>query len=328
MDIVTVDTYQQTQERKPLLVSNTNLQLRKEPSPTILVTSTVPKESSTDIENVAMDRTKFDLKALSGQTPKSTTIDHTGLLGLLEHSETNHITKQTAQPASYLYLVPNSAFDVNQSSTQQQVSKTQGLKILPFSPDMTPESRPGVMVESEPEHVDSENIQKALTLEEQIKSKEFGAILAVCLLGAGIFILSAASNSQIVDIEYIYGNGLSIGWFLVINIILAVATAHMVYRPYILDRANGKNIILWALILYVVAQIAWAVALFHSRINRGTAGVAIILFLAATVWLGWTCYHLDKGTIYIFLVLLFWCFYLQTYTSNVDAHPWIPVGAE
>lgn len=152
--------------------------------------------------------------------------------------------------------------------------------------------------------------------------------MALCLLGAVVFMINAWSNITVVEIETIYGNGISIGWFLVITLLLAVLTAHMVYKPYILDTNNGRSVVMQALIMYIAAQIFWSLALFHSRVNRGTAGLAAVLLLAATVWLGWVCYHFVKDTIFIFLLLLIWCLYLQDYTYNVDAHPWTPIPFE
>lgn len=99
----------------------------------------------------------------------------------------------------------------------------------------------------------------------------------------------------------------------------------MVYKPYIVDTAHHSNIVLIAVILYELGLVFWSLSLFHSRINRGTAGVAGIALLATTVWLGWVCYHFYPDTIYIFLLLLLWSLYLQDYTFNVDAHPWTPI---
>lgn len=171
-------------------------------------------------------------------------------------------------------------------------------------------------------------LSETLTFDYELRSKEFLAILLFTLFGAIIFFLNARSNIEVVEIEQEFANGLSIGWFLVISLIIAVLLAHMVYKPYMVERAMGRNTILVAVIMYVVAEIAWSLTLFHTRINRGTAGIASILLLAATVWIGWICYQYFKETIFIFLLLLAWVFYLQDYTYNVDSHPWraVPLG--
>lgn len=160
----------------------------------------------------------------------------------------------------------------------------------------------------------------------QIHSPIFGFLLIITLIGAILLLVNAWVNLQVVDIEVKYSHGITIWAFLAISIVLAILLAHMVYRPYLVDTANGKYNIITALFLYVLAQIFWSTTLFHSRINRGVAGIASIIWFASTVWLGWLCYHFFKDTIFIFMLLLIWNFYIQIYTLNVDAHPWIIIG--
>jgi len=209
------------------------------------------------------------------------------------------------------------------STLASPTSNINVVKSTPFTPDLTPEDRPGVKVESVGETHVTTISQQSLTIKDEVKNPIFAALLVWCLLGAAVFLYSAGSNIEIVNIEVNYGNGISYGWFFVITTLLAILTAHMVYRPYILDRINGSYIIMQAVIIYVVAQMFWGITLFHSRIHRGTAEVGSIFLIAGTVWLGWTCYHLVPESIYIFLLLLIWSFYLMNYTFNVDAHPWI-----
>lgn len=169
------------------------------------------------------------------------------------------------------------------------------------------------------------DLTASLQLESQIQSKEFLALLIVALFGAVIFMLNASVNDAIVKLEHRFANGLSMGWFWVINLVIAVLIAHMVYRPYVIERSLNRSTVVIALILYVLAEMFWSLVLFHSRINRGTADMAAVLLLAATVWLGWVCYHYAKDTIFIFILLLGWCFYLIDYTFSVDSRPWVPV---
>ena len=178
------------------------------------------------------------------------------------------------------------------------------------------------MESAEEPAIDPDEIQKALTIQSQLNSPIFGAILIFCLLGALVTIINIYDNQVIVNIEVQFGYGITVVWFLILSLLAAVLLAHMVYKPYIIDRANGSNAILYALIFYVVAEIVWSTSLFHSRVNRGVATLASVLLLATIVWLGWACYHLVKESIYIFLILLIWCFFLQDYTYNVNAHPW------
>lgn len=170
-----------------------------------------------------------------------------------------------------------------------------------------------------------DDLPAALTLQGQVENTNFLALLVFCLAGAIVFMINVYTNSEIVDVEIQHGSGITVTSFLIIAILAALLTAYMVYKPYMIDRANGGNIVLYALILYVVAQIFWSLTLFHSRLNRGIPELAGILFLAATVWLGWVCYNLAPDSVYIFLLLLAWCFYLIIYTYNVDSHPWKPI---
>lgn len=174
----------------------------------------------------------------------------------------------------------------------------------------------------------NEKVQAQLTLEAQLRSRQFLAILIFAIFGAVIFWLNAFSNQEVVDIENEFSSGLSLGWFLVISFVLAIVVAHMVYKPYVIETSMGRNSVLIAFILYIIAQMFWSLVLFHTRINRGTAGLASILWLSATIWLGWTCYHYCPESIYPLILLLLWIFYIMDYTYNVDAKPWrsVPLG--
>lgn len=205
-------------------------------------------------------------------------------------------------------------------------SPTDRLKIFPFSLHSGSDVEP-MMLKPEPT-LDSPETISALSFDEEIRSKQFGAILIICLAGAAIFMVNAWLNIRIVEIETTYGNGISIGWFLVITMLLAILTAHMVYKPYIIDRANGRSVVIQALIWYVFSQMFWSAVLFHSRSNRTTGGIAGFTLLATTIWLGWTCYNLNKESIYIFLLLLLWALYLQIYTYDVNSHPWVPISQQ
>ena len=193
--------------------------------------------------------------------------------------------------------------------------------IFPDTPQPEPFDK-REMEEVPPDPLDSEEVQKALTFQEQIRSPIFGAILVFCLVGAFAFMASIFEHQTIVDIELKYGYGISTTWFFVLAILCAILVAYMVYKPYIISRAQGSTIVLYALIFYVLTQVAWSLVLFQSRVNRGVPGLAGVFLLATTVWLGWVCYHFAEESILIFFLLLAWCFYLQSYTYNVDAHPW------
>lgn len=158
-----------------------------------------------------------------------------------------------------------------------------------------------------------------------LTSKPFGAILVLCVITAIGFLGSINSNRNIVEIEQKASGGLSLPWFIVISVSAAFLTAFMVYKPYIVDSANDSRVIIHALLYFLIAQLFWSIALFHSRISRGTATFASTIMLAALVWLGWACYNLVPESVYVFLLLLAWCFYLIIYTYNVDAHPWRPI---
>jgi hypothetical protein len=207
-------------------------------------------------------------------------------------------------------------------------SNTTGLKTSKFNRyDNYIEDRPGVLVEKVNSPPESIEVQEKLKFNNQLSSHEFLVILTLVFVGVVAFMANALSNPEIVDIEARYGWGVPMVWLLVLVSIVGILTAQMVYQPYILDRANNRYVVITALVLFIFAQIFWSLALFHSRINRGTAGLAGVLLLAATVWLGWVCYHFVPQIIVIFLVLLAWTFYLQAYTYNVDAKPWNAVDA-
>lgn len=194
-------------------------------------------------------------------------------------------------------------------------------KKSPLVPDPDDEIHSPPLVEVD-EHLEPSELQKALSLEAELQSPVFLAILVFVFLGAIAFILNIFFNVEVVNIESEFGNGIPASWFFIIIVILGILTAHMVYKPYIIDRSNGGSIVLYALVFYIIIQIVWSTALFNSRTRRGTATLTSVFLLATTVWLGWVCYHFVPDSIWIFLLLLFWCFYLQDYTYNVSAHPW------
>lgn len=171
---------------------------------------------------------------------------------------------------------------------------------------------PGVYVEDVDE----------LSFAGQLKNRDFLAILVLLVTSAIIFIANVVSNMGIVNYENQQWYGLSIGWFIVMALIVALLVSHMVYKPYKLDKRNGGHYVFWALIYFVIAQVLWAVACFHSQPEGGTVGLLGFILLAATVWLGWCCYNLDKSTIYIFILVLLWTFYLQAYAHDVNVHGW------
>lgn len=170
-----------------------------------------------------------------------------------------------------------------------------------------------------------DDLDAALTIQGQFQSQIFLAILVLCLAAAVVFMINVYTNSKIVEIEVEAGSGITVTSFLIIAVLAAFLTAYMAYKPYMIDRARGGNIVLYALILYFIFQIFWSLTLFHSRLNRGVPEIAAVIFLAATIWLGWVCYNIVPDSIYIFLLLLAWCFYLVIYTYNVDTHPWTPI---
>ncbi len=187
--------------------------------------------------------------------------------------------------------------------------------------------------------ITSKTAQK-LRFDAQLSSVEFTALLVFTLIGAIIFIISALINPYIIIIENIRAGGINLYWFIAIELVLAVLTAHMVYKPYLIEKSyrkyddvpvesgfdRGDNYVMIALVLYVLMQIIWAVAMFHTRIEHGYAAVTIILYAITTVWLGWVCYHYDKSSIYIFIILLLWTFYLLLYTIDVTKRKWNPIS--
>lgn len=156
--------------------------------------------------------------------------------------------------------------------------------------------------------------------------KYFWALLALCVVGALIFIVNMVTNSDIVVVELSYGNGVSMVWFGVISLVLALLMTFMIFKPYKIDRNSGGNNVLFCLFFYLFAYIFWSTALFHSRVDRGLATTSGFLLLTATVWLGWVCYHFVEWSIFIFLILLAWCIFLQQYTANVDLHKWSSIS--
>ena len=165
-------------------------------------------------------------------------------------------------------------------------------------------------------------LDELLKFKNQINNKYFMALLVICLIGALLLIFNAISNKEIVEIEVLNNDSITLIWYILISVIIAILTAHMVYKPYIIDSYLGKRKVLYALIYYELAYVYWATTLFKSRLNRGMALVAAIILLASTFWLGWVCYHIDNNSIYIFLLLLLYTIYLQNYTILVAHNPW------
>lgn len=188
--------------------------------------------------------------------------------------------------------------------------------------DIVPESRPGVKTLSEEFE---EKIPTYRSVRYQFSSRDFLYILVFNILTAMILIINLSVNSEVVDIEQKHAYGLPLIWFIILTIITSLITAHMVYFPFVIDRELGNFTVIYALYLYLISQIFWSVTLFFTRTSRSTGAFASFLMLAALVWLGWVCYHYDRNSIYIFLILLIWTFYLQFYTLNVEAHPWLPI---
>lgn len=164
---------------------------------------------------------------------------------------------------------------------------------------------------------DSDPYPLTKTLQEELDSTIFKALVIWFLLGAGIVIFSMATNLRIIDHEVQKGSHLSFLWFIIISIIMALLGAHMAFRPYLIDRNRKSSVVLYALIIYVVLQIMWGLSLFHMDIHDGSAGVFALGFISATVWLVWVCYHFFKDTIFIGILLIIWAVFIQDYTIRV-----------
>lgn len=160
-------------------------------------------------------------------------------------------------------------------------------------------------------------------LRQTILAKDFLFVWGIFAFTGLLVILSAWVNEIVVDVEAAIGIGLTLPWFFVSFTVIGFLAAVMVITPYRIDQANCKYYTFWAIIFYCFALLFWSVALFHSLVGQGTAGVASIILLAATIWLGWVCYHLHPNSILIFFLLLFWTYYLITYTYNVGTRNWI-----
>lgn len=168
--------------------------------------------------------------------------------------------------------------------------------------------------------------QHVFSIEEQLQSKEFLSLLIASLIAGAAFITNVYANRNIVTIEEKAAGGLSFQWFAIVIVIAAILTAFMVYKPYVIAKEAGSNVVLVAFIIFLLLQVFWSLSLFHSRIDRGVATLMSIFYLAATIWFGWVCYHFVKESIFIFLLLLIWTIYCVNYTFNVAAHPYIPVS--
>ena len=169
-------------------------------------------------------------------------------------------------------------------------------------------------------------LKELLSFNNQLTNKYFLALLVITLIGAIMLILNAFTNYEIVEIEVYNSIGVTLTWYVIISILVAILTAHMLYKPYVLDSYANQKTVLYALIYYELAYVYWSTTLFKSRLERGQALVASVILLGTTIWLGWVCYHYDKNTIYIFLILLLYTLYLQLFTVYVAHNPWKAVG--
>jgi tryptophan-rich sensory protein len=159
-----------------------------------------------------------------------------------------------------------------------------------------------------------------MNLIQRFKDKSFLAIFGLCLFGGLIFTVNAVTNVDVIKIEQQHANGLPVQWLCFLAILVSILVAIMTYIPYKRDKTRT---IFNALILYEVMFIFWSTTLFHTRSNRATATLTGMVFIVTTLWLGWACYHLDKNSIWMFIIALIWAVYMQNYTLGVDAHPWI-----
>ena len=159
-----------------------------------------------------------------------------------------------------------------------------------------------------------------MDLVRRFTDRTFWAILIMCLFGSIVFIANAVLNVKVVQLEQEYNNGLPIEWLCFLSVLVSLLLAVMVYNPIKCDKTT---IVLVALVLYQVAYIWWSTTLFHNKTNRSTAMLTGMGVIVAVLWLGWCSYNLDKNTIYFTLVVLAWALYLENYTFNIEAHPWV-----
>lgn len=178
------------------------------------------------------------------------------------------------------------------------------------------------LVKVQPDPPDSDSVKEALTLHGEFTSLIFGAIFMIAAVGAIVFIANAFVGINVVNYMVEQGRGPSLGWLVLISLILALIVAHMAYRPYIMNRAHGNDQVLWALIFFTIAYMYWSTALFQSEFDRSAGLVGTIMLLASTVWLCWVCYHQFPDTVFFSLLLLAWVMYLQYYTFVVAYAPW------
>lgn len=124
---------------------------------------------------------------------------------------------------------------------------------------------------------------------------EFFALLFLSLVSGAIFAANVVVNVPILE-----GKDpiLPVWAFVLLIAISSILVSVMIYLPYILD--TNSNIMLQAYLFYLVAQIFWSFALFHSRVDIGTGGIALVLVLCALVWLGVCSYAYVKHSIWIF----------------------------
>ena len=159
-----------------------------------------------------------------------------------------------------------------------------------------------------------------------IQERDFLLMLGLWLLASLFTLANMWSNSIIIDAEVKLGIGIPLWGFVIAYIFISVIGACTVYLPYKIDKANGHNIVLLAILLYLLSGILWAVGVFHSLLQQGTGGFFAILYFCATIWLGWVCYHFNPYTFLGFMILAIWSYYLLFYTYSAGLLPWAPTG--
>ena len=164
--------------------------------------------------------------------------------------------------------------------------------------------------------------KSAPSFTEQINTKEFISIAFLWLVGVVAILANVNSNTNIIKFQQMYSNGISQLAFAICFIIWGILGAFMVYIPYIEDKKNGKHVILLATIYYILAMVFWAFTLFHVEVQGGASGLALILVLAANLWLAWACYHFNKLTLIIYVVQFLFTIYLINYSYEIGQVQW------
>lgn len=157
---------------------------------------------------------------------------------------------------------------------------------------------------------------------DQINTKELVAIAFIWFVGVVTIIANINSNSNLLLFQEINGQGISFEAFIIVFIIWGIFGVIMVYVPYIEDRKNGKNVILLAMIYYILAMVFWAFTLFHTEVQNGANGIASMLVFASNLWLAWACYHFNKLTILIFIVQFVFLAYIVNYSYSAGLMIW------